>query len=86
MRTTLRIDDDLYRAVKALAARAGRTVGEVVEDALRRALSASTPGMRPSLPALPVYGSGGVLSGIDLTSNSELRDVMDAGKTTDALR
>ena len=36
MRTTIRIDDDLYREVKERAARAGRTVAAVLEDAVRR--------------------------------------------------
>jgi predicted transcriptional regulator len=38
MRTTVRIDDELYRAVKEQAARTGRAIGEVIEDALRRSL------------------------------------------------
>ena len=39
MRTTLVIDDDLYRRVKAKAALEGRKVTELVEDGLRAALS-----------------------------------------------
>ncbi|WP_250578262.1 ribbon-helix-helix protein, CopG family, partial [Mycobacterium tuberculosis] len=34
MRTTIRIDDELYREVKAKAARSGRTVAAVLEDAV----------------------------------------------------
>lgn len=36
-RTTIRIDDELYRAVKEHAARSGRTIGAVIEDAIREA-------------------------------------------------
>ncbi|MEO7837544.1 MAG: ribbon-helix-helix protein, CopG family, partial [Acidimicrobiales bacterium] len=39
MRTTIRIDDALYRQVKARSAAAGRTVASVIEDAVRRALA-----------------------------------------------
>ena len=39
MRTTIRIDDELYREVKARAARSGRTVAAVLEDAVRRGLA-----------------------------------------------
>jgi hypothetical protein len=39
MRTTLVIDDDLYRRVKAKAALEGRKVTELVEDGLRAVLS-----------------------------------------------
>jgi plasmid stability protein len=41
MRTTIRIDDELYREVKARAARSGRTVAAVLEDAVRRGLAPS---------------------------------------------
>lgn len=84
MRTTIRLDDDLYREVKAQAARDGRTVGEVIEDALRaqaRRRTADVP-----IEPLPVYGGTGVLPGIDLGDNAALRDVMDADEPLDALR
>ena len=35
MRTTIRLDDSLFAEVKAEAARTGRTMTEVIEDALR---------------------------------------------------
>lgn len=35
VRTTVRLDDDLYREVKERAAREGRTVASVLEDAVR---------------------------------------------------
>ena len=38
MRTTIRIDDDLYRRAKASVARRGQTVGELIEDAVRLVL------------------------------------------------
>lgn len=37
-RTTLTIDEDLLRAVKVRAANTGKGDGEVIEEALRRAL------------------------------------------------
>ena len=44
MRTTLRIDDSLLAAAKSLAAQRRQTLGEVVNDLLRRALNAGTRG------------------------------------------
>ena len=41
MRTTLTIDDDLYRRAKAHAALSGQSVGAVIEDALRDLLQRS---------------------------------------------
>ena len=35
MRTTVRLDDDLLRQARALAARTGRTLSGVIEDGLR---------------------------------------------------
>ncbi|MFO7531279.1 MAG: ribbon-helix-helix protein, CopG family, partial [Candidatus Limnocylindrales bacterium] len=33
MRTTIRIDDEVYRRVKQVADRSDRTIGQVIEDA-----------------------------------------------------
>lgn len=58
MRTTLNLDEDILLAVKERARREGRTVGEVLSDLARQALTARGPehpgsdfyGFRP-LPA-----------------------------------
>lgn len=84
MRTTLRIDDELYRRVKAEAARSGRTVAEVVEDALRVMLQPQA--RRRPVPDLPVYGAGGPLPGVDLEDAAALRDAMNGSAVLDALR
>ena len=85
MRTTIRIEDALYRRAKSLAARSGRTVSEVIEDAVRTSL-AKPPRQTPAPPALPVYGGSGVQPGVDLSDNARLRDLMDDGESLGALR
>ncbi len=35
---------------------------------------------------LPVHSGGGLMPGVDLTSNASLRDVMDEDTAVDALR
>jgi hypothetical protein len=85
MRTTVTIDEMLYRRVKARAAETGRTVSEVINDALREALRPRRDAATPP-PDLPVFGGSGVLPGVDLASNPSLRDVMDEGVGLDALR
>jgi len=85
MRTTIRIDDSLYRRVKARAVETGRTTAEVIEDAVREALRPERRERSP-LPSLPVFGGSGVLPGVDLASNAAVRDVMDAETAVDALR
>lgn len=85
MRTTIRISDDLYREVKALAARSGRTVAAVLEDAVRRGLIAGDrrPAQRYTVLAA---GNGGLRPGVDLSSNAAVTEALDAGLTADALR
>ena len=85
MRTTIRIDDALYRRAKTLAAQSGRTVSDVIEDAVRTSLSAKPPS-RVEIPELPVFGGGGVQQGVDLSDNASLRDLMDDGEGLGALR
>jgi hypothetical protein len=85
VRTTVTLDDDLYRRAKAKAARTGRTVSGLIEDAVRESLR---PRRRSggNVPPLPTYGRKGVLPGVDLADNGALRDLMDGGAGLDALR
>lgn len=85
MRTTIRIDDQLYRRVKERAAVTGRTIGDVIADAVRLALDGDVEGDDVAVD-LPVFSGTGVLPGVDLTSNAALRDTMDEGVPVDALR
>lgn len=85
MRTTIRIDDDLYRRAKASAARRGMTVGQLIEDAVRMALRPRTVD-QARVPDLPVYGGSGTMPGVDLADPRALRDVMDEGLGASALR
>lgn len=85
MRTTIRIDDELYREVKARAARSGRTVASVLEDAVRRGLHPAAE-QRTQRYAVRPTGEGGLKPGVDLSSNSALAELMDQDTTVDALR
>ncbi|CAN5118762.1 ribbon-helix-helix domain-containing protein [soil metagenome] len=44
MRTTLNLDDDVLSAVKDRARREGRSIGEVISDLARQALTGPMPG------------------------------------------
>ncbi|MEB3979827.1 ribbon-helix-helix domain-containing protein [Mycobacterium sp. 663a-19] len=85
MRTTIRIDDDLYREVKARAARSGRTVAAVLEDAVRRGLNPADRASGRRYTVRPT-GAGGLRPGVDLTSNAAIAEAMDEGVPFDALR
>jgi plasmid stability protein len=85
MRTTIRLDDDLLRALKAHAARTGRSMTALIEDAVRESLS-RTSSEQPNLESLPVYGGSGTMPGVDLTDAGALLEVMEEGEPLDALR
>ncbi len=77
MRTTIRLDEHLLREAKARAARAGRSLNEFIEDAVR---SAVLDDRQPSTQAheIPVFRGGrGLRAGVDLDSNAALMDLMD---------
>ena len=77
MRTTVSIDDELLESAKRRAAERGKTLGQMVEDALRRELASPTPAHRPKVPTFD--GGSGPLPGVDLTSNRALYEVLDEG-------
>jgi hypothetical protein len=85
VRTTIRIDDDLYREVKAKAARSGRTVAAVLEDAVRRGLNPAKEQAANAYRVQPT-GSGGLRPGVDLSSNAGVAEVLDEGVAVNAVR
>ena len=54
MRTTVNLDDDVLRTAKELARLSGRTLGEVLSDLVRQALSSPSeaPLVRNGVPIL----------------------------------
>lgn len=71
-------------AAKRRARERGQTLGQVVEDALRRELSAPSVASPREVPVF--RGGGGVRPGIDVTSNRALREALDADLSVDELR
>lgn len=83
VRTTINLPDELYGEVRRRAADEGRTVTSFLEQALRSALTTS----RQAEPFVvrPFHG-GGVLPGVDLTSNAAMLDLVEEGLDVDARR
>ena len=79
MKTTLDIDDVLLRNAKVLAAQQGSSLTRLIEDGLRLRLSARPAIARGArVPKLPVSRrKGGLLPGIDPTSNRSMFDAAD---------
>lgn len=81
MKTTLNIHDALLIEAKALAARQRSTLTRLIEEGLRMRLRSeqSPPAKaRPSMLVFPVLeGKGGLMPGIDGTSNRSMLDAAD---------
>lgn len=85
MKTTLVLDDDLYRQAKVTAAHRGVSVASVVEEALRLLLLApGTDEGRAAPVPLPTWDLGEPL--VDINDNRALRDALDSDRDPDALR
>ncbi|HEY3522851.1 MAG TPA: type II toxin-antitoxin system VapB family antitoxin [Candidatus Limnocylindrales bacterium] len=77
MRTTISIDDRLLAEAKARAARSGRTLAAVVDDALRAAFARRDPPNAPIAPDLPTSPGGRLLPGVDLDDSAALLELME---------
>ncbi|HYW30173.1 MAG TPA: ribbon-helix-helix domain-containing protein [Gemmatimonas sp.] len=75
MRTTVRLPDELMRAAKRRAQQTGRTLTQLLEDALRAELQRSSRAHRVPEP-LPVYGGNGLQPGVDLSDGDALEELM----------
>lgn len=76
MRTTVNLDDNLLRDAKQAAARSGRTLGALIEDALRVSLLRTEE--RGHEPVRLLTVPGGQRPGVDLSDNAALLDLMDS--------
>ena len=75
MRTTVRLDDALLREAKVRAARAGRSLSDFIEQAVRAAVlreQAPSPA-----PVLPVFSGGELRPGVTLDSGADLLELME---------
>ncbi len=85
MRTTVNIHDELLESAKLRARERGVTLGALVEDALRRELSARNDVVE--LTPLPVFkGGSGPHPGLDLNSNRAIAEFLDEGVPLDKRR
>ena len=77
MRTTVSLDDQLLRRAKERAASQGRTLSEVVADALRVHLAEKPESRRQVI--LPTFGGSGLRPGVDLDDMAALVALLDEG-------
>jgi plasmid stability protein len=76
VRTTVNIDEHLLAEAKILAARTSRSLGAVLDDALRAMLRCDTDTRHRTEFRLPTHGTGGLRPGVDLADKEALAELM----------
>lgn len=76
MRTTVRLPPGLMAQVKKLARETGRSMTQVIEDALRVAVTRGRPAAPRTVTIVTATGDG-LQPGVDLDDTSALLDRMD---------
>jgi hypothetical protein len=77
MRTTVDVQEDLLREAKERAARSGRTLGQVVDDALRVLFQRADRAASRGPLELPTFRGSGLQPGVDLDDSAALLDLME---------
>ena len=76
MRTTIRLDDKLFSEVELYAARRGKSLSSVVEDALRETLAKQhSLEIHPPVELTTVPGNG-LQPGVNLNDSAALLELM----------
>lgn len=76
MRTTVNIDDHLLAEAKVLAARTSRSLGAVLDDALRTMFRRNADQVAREEFRLPTHGAGGLQPGVDLDDKEALAELL----------
>ncbi|MBI4202296.1 MAG: DUF2191 domain-containing protein, partial [Chloroflexi bacterium] len=71
-------DDELLKEAKGVAEATGRTLAEVVEDALRESLARRRVRTGPTVITLPTFKGSGLCPGVDLDNSAALLDLMSS--------
>ena len=78
MRTTIRIDETLLREAKQAAARSGKSLTALIEDALRESLAHQRRAKSRKPVRLITVDGNGLHAGVDLDDSASLLDRLDA--------
>lgn len=70
-RTTINLDEGIYRRVIDLASRRGESMARTIESLLRAALASDEP-----RPELPLHRDNGPRPGVDIADRHQLYDLM----------
>ena len=77
MRTTIRINDQLLREAKALAAQMDSSLTSLIEDGLRHTLAHQAAGKKLDPVILHTVSGRGLKPGVDLDDSAKLLDLLE---------
>jgi plasmid stability protein len=77
VRTTLQLDDEVFRAYKQRAAQHGTTLAREIEDALRAGLAAGAEASQAEPYHVLTFDGAAPVPGVDLNSNSGLAELLE---------
>jgi hypothetical protein len=77
MRTTIRINDQLLRDAKALAASTGCSLTVLIEDSLRQTLAHQTTSTRRNPVRLKTVSGRGLKPRVNLDNSAKLLDLLE---------
>jgi plasmid stability protein len=77
MRTTIQLDDQVFRAFKQRAVKHGTSLAHEIEDALRSELTACAQAAKAEPYRVPTFRGSAPVPGVDLNSNAALADLLD---------
>jgi hypothetical protein len=77
MRTTVNIDDALLDHARQVAIQARRSLGDVIDDALRVLFATRLAEAGSTTLTLPTYGGSGLQPGVDLEDKDALSALLD---------
>jgi hypothetical protein len=82
-RTTVRLNEDLLREAKKVAAESGKTLTALIEESLRKSLAQRSQPRKRKRIVLPTFGGQGTWPGVNIDSNAALLDYMDGLSDSD---
>lgn len=77
MRTTIQLDDEVFRAFKRRAAERSTSLAHEIEEALRSELADRVEVAQSEPYKVPTFRGAAPMPGVDLNSNAALADILD---------
>lgn len=77
MRTTVRLDDQLLKEARQLAATTGKTLTDIIEEALRERLRRRHQASRRKRVELPTFKGDGLKPGVNIEDSAGLLEIMN---------